>query len=82
MNELNNYAKFNLKSTGSGLTEANAKEFLKQLSDCFIANEKVKTCTTLTKLVTMRYKRKGNIREYIMDMSNLVTKLSNKVGIV
>ncbi|KAL5555016.1 hypothetical protein UlMin_037252 [Ulmus minor] len=31
--------------------------------------------TVLSKIVSMRYKGKGNIREYIMEMSNLVTKL-------
>jgi len=52
-----------------------AKGFLKQISDRFATNEKVETSTTLSKLVSMRYKGKGNIREYIMEMSNLVTKL-------
>ena len=31
--------------------------------------------TILSKLVSMRYKGKENIREYIMEMSNLVTRL-------
>ena len=39
------------------------------------ANEKVETNTILSKLVSMQYKGKENIREYIMEMSNLVTRL-------
>ena len=31
--------------------------------------------TILSKLVSMQYKGKENIREYIMEMSNLVTRL-------
>ena len=31
--------------------------------------------TILSKLVSMWYKGKGNIREYILEMSNLVTRL-------
>lgn len=61
-------------SIRNDLTEASAKEFLQQLSDGFTTNEKVKTSTTLTKLVIKRCIGKGNIKEYIMDMSNLVTK--------
>ncbi|KAF7814776.1 uncharacterized protein G2W53_028745 [Senna tora] len=59
---------------GGILENIDAKGFLKQIFDRFAANEKVKTSTTLSKPVSMRYKGKGNIREYIMEMSNLVTK--------
>ena len=31
--------------------------------------------TILSKFVSMRYKGKGNIKEYIMKMSNLATRL-------
>ena len=57
--------------------ETRAKAFLDQIANRFAANEKVETSTILSKLVSMRYKgkRKGNIREYIMEMSNLVTIL-------
>ena len=55
--------------------EENAKKFLSQIADRFVASEKVEACTLLSKLVTMRYNGKGNIREYIMEMSNLVTKM-------
>ncbi|KAH7836424.1 hypothetical protein Vadar_001106 [Vaccinium darrowii] len=55
--------------------EENAKKFLSQIADRFVASEKVEACTLLSKLVTMRHNGKGNIREYIMEMSNLVTKM-------
>ena len=49
-------------------------QYLKR-PDRFAGNEKVETSTILNKLVSMRYKWKENIREYIMEMSNLVTRL-------
>ncbi|KAL6322023.1 hypothetical protein AAG906_003165 [Vitis piasezkii] len=55
--------------------ETRAKAFLDQIANRFAANEKVETNTILSKLVSMRYKGKENIREYIMEMSNLVTRL-------
>ncbi|XP_073017722.1 uncharacterized protein [Primulina eburnea] len=55
--------------------ENDAKKFFTQIPDHFTANEKVEKSTILNKLVLMRYKEKGNIREYIMKMSNLVTRL-------
>ncbi|XP_020682407.1 uncharacterized protein LOC110099552 [Dendrobium catenatum] len=55
--------------------EENAKKFLSQIADRFVGSEKVEISTILSKLVSMRYKGKGNIREYIMKMFNLVTRL-------
>nr|CAN61880.1 hypothetical protein VITISV_018026 [Vitis vinifera] len=55
--------------------ETQAKAFLDQIANRFAANEKVETNTILSKLVSMRYKGKENIMEYIMEMSNLVTRL-------
>ncbi|XP_073016185.1 uncharacterized protein [Primulina eburnea] len=55
--------------------ENDGKKFLTQIAYRFTANEKVETSTILNKLVLMWYKEKGNIREYIMEMSNLVTRL-------
>ena len=55
--------------------ETQAKAFLDQIANRFAANEKVETSTILSKLVSMRYKGKENIREHIMEMSNLVTRL-------
>ena len=45
-----------------------------QIANRFAANEKVETITILSKLVFVWYKGKENIREYIMEMSNLVTR--------
>ncbi|PKU81467.1 hypothetical protein MA16_Dca024602 [Dendrobium catenatum] len=55
--------------------EENAKKFLSQIADHFVDSKKVEISTILSKLVSMQYKGKGNIREYIMEMSNLVTRL-------
>ena len=55
--------------------ESWAKAFLDQITNQFATNEKVKTNTSLSKLVSMWYKGEENIREYIMEMSNLVTRL-------
>ncbi|RVW37313.1 Retrovirus-related Pol polyprotein from transposon TNT 1-94 [Vitis vinifera] len=60
---------------GAILEETQAKTFLDQIANRFAANEKVETSIILSKLVSMRYKGKENIREYIMEMSNLVTRL-------
>ncbi|RVW91511.1 hypothetical protein CK203_046222 [Vitis vinifera] len=46
-----------------------------RIANRFTTNEKVEISTILSKLVSMRYKGKENIREYIMEMSNLVTRL-------
>jgi transposase InsO family protein len=53
----------------------NAKEFLEEIEKRFVKNEKSEIGTLLTKLVSMKYKGKGNVREYIMEMSNVVSKL-------
>ena len=55
--------------------ETRAKTFLDQIANWFAVNEKVETNTILSKLVSMRYKRKDNIKEYIMKMFNLVARL-------
>ena len=55
--------------------EESAKTFLSQIANQFVGSEKVETSTILSKFVSMRYKGKGNIREYIMEMSNLFTRL-------
>lgn len=57
------------------IEKKDAKKFLKELADQFTSNKKVEITTLLTKLVSMRYKGKGNISEYIMKMFNLVTRL-------
>lgn len=52
-----------------------AKEFLEEIEQRFVKNEKVEIGTLLTNLISMRYTGKGNIREYIMEMSHLASKL-------
>ncbi|KAJ9171116.1 hypothetical protein P3X46_019164 [Hevea brasiliensis] len=52
-----------------------AKAFLEDLEKRFAKNEKAETSTILAKLISMRYTGKGNIREYIMKMSDLASKL-------
>ena len=60
---------------GATLEEENGKSFLSQIVYRFVGSKKVETTTILSKLVSMRYKGKGNIREFIMEISNLVTRL-------
>jgi len=45
------------------------------VSNSLPKNKKAKTSNPLSTLVSMRYKGKGNIREYIMEMSHLSSKL-------
>ena len=53
----------------------NAKKFIDEIEQYFAKNEKAKTSNLLAKLISMKYKGKSNIREYIMEMSNLTSKL-------
>ena len=55
--------------------DTTAREFLNDLEKRFAKNEKAETSTLLANLVSMMYKVKGNIREYILDMSNIASKL-------
>src|SRR4051812_13729511 len=41
----------------------------------FIKNDKTETSSTLSKLISIGYKCKDNIREYIMEKSNFILKL-------
>lgn len=52
-----------------------AKKFLKIVEQLFAKIDKAGTISTLSKLISMVYKGKKNIREYIMEMSNLASKL-------
>ncbi|XP_073033110.1 uncharacterized protein [Primulina eburnea] len=53
----------------------NAKEYLAEIEKRFAKSDKTETSTILKSLISMKYKGKGNIREYIMEMSNLASKL-------
>ncbi|XP_074342964.1 uncharacterized protein LOC141680715 [Apium graveolens] len=60
---------------GSIAESTSAKRFLSEIEQYFSKNEKSEMSNLLSKLVTMKYKGKGNIREYIIGMSNLAGKL-------
>ena len=51
------------------------KEFLEEIKNRFAKNVKYETSTLLANLISMRYKGNENIREYIMEMSHLASKL-------
>ena len=51
------------------------KEFLVEIEKRFAKNYKVETSTLLQSLISMKYKGKRNIREYIMEMSHIASKL-------
>lgn len=52
-----------------------AIEFLSEIQNRFVKNDKAETSTLLASLISMKYKGKGNVREYIMEMSHLASKL-------
>jgi len=52
-----------------------AKEFLAEIEKCFAKSDKAKTSTLLQNFISMKYQGKGNVREYIMGMSNIASKL-------
>ncbi|XP_075481268.1 uncharacterized protein LOC142521980 [Primulina tabacum] len=54
---------------------ATAKAFLQDLEKRFAKSEKSEIGIFLASLVSMRYRGKGNIREYIMEMSHLASRL-------
>ncbi|RVW24315.1 Retrovirus-related Pol polyprotein from transposon TNT 1-94 [Vitis vinifera] len=53
----------------------NASDFLAEIQKHFAKNNKAETSTLLASLISMKYKGKGNVREYIMEMSHLASKL-------
>jgi len=64
------------KAFRSSISEGeNAKKFIDEIEQYFAKNEKAETSNLLAKLISMKYKGKSNIREYIMEMSNLASKL-------
>ena len=52
-----------------------AKELIKEIEKWFAKNEKDEPGTLLENLISMRHKGKWNIREYIIEMSHLASKL-------
>ncbi|KAL9315774.1 hypothetical protein ACSQ67_016775 [Phaseolus vulgaris] len=62
---------------GSISESGDAKKFLEGIEQYFAKNEKSEASNLLGKLVSMKYQDKGNIREYIMEMSTLASKLKS-----
>ena len=54
--------------------ETTAREFFNDIEKWFAKNEKTKASTQLANLVSMKYKAKRNIREYILEISNITSK--------
>ncbi|XP_073136894.1 uncharacterized protein [Henckelia pumila] len=52
-----------------------AKEYLDEIEKRFAKSDKTETSTILKSLISMRYKGKGNVREYIIEMSHLASQL-------
>ena len=50
------------------------KEFFAKIKQRLVKNENTEIGTPLTSLISRRYMGKGNIREYIMEMSHLTSK--------
>ena len=55
--------------------DKNDTKFLKEIGQCFAKHKKAETSTLLANLVSMKYKGKGNISEYIIEMSHIASKL-------
>ncbi|XP_022842051.1 uncharacterized protein LOC111365747 [Olea europaea var. sylvestris] len=62
---------------GSITESGSAKKFFEEIEQYFAKNEKSEASNLLAKLVSMKYKGKGNIREYIIEMSHLASKLKS-----
>ncbi|XP_050874998.1 uncharacterized protein LOC127078602 [Lathyrus oleraceus] len=53
----------------------NIKDFLAEIENPFKKRDKAETSTLLQNLIFMKYQGKRNIREYIVSMSNIISKL-------
>lgn len=62
---------------GDPLTdEAPAVQYLADIEKHFLENDKAETSTLLVSLISMKYGSKGNIRESILEMSHLASKIN------
>ncbi|XP_062093999.1 uncharacterized protein LOC133800036 [Humulus lupulus] len=52
-----------------------AKNFLNAIEKCFSRNDKAQLTSLLASLMSMKYKVRGNVREYIMEMYYIASKL-------
>lgn len=56
-------------------TITTTKEFLKNIKSMFVKNKNAEIGTLLISLILMMYRGKGNIKDYIMEMSHFASKL-------
>ncbi|CAM8917451.1 unnamed protein product [Rhodiola kirilowii] len=54
---------------------SSAKDYLAEFEKCFVENDKAKTSELLANLISMKYSGKGNVREHIMEISQLASRL-------
>ena len=52
-----------------------AKDFLAEIEKRFAKSDNAETSTLLKRLISMKFKGKENIREYIIEMSHIASKL-------
>ncbi|RDX64252.1 hypothetical protein CR513_57214, partial [Mucuna pruriens] len=57
-----------------------ARKLIEEIELFFAKNEKVEMSNLLAKFIFMKYKGRRNIRKYIMEMSNLASKLKSLNG--
>ncbi|XP_068644662.1 uncharacterized protein [Aristolochia californica] len=62
---------------GSMTKSKRAKKLLEEIEQYFAQNEKSEVSSFLAKIVLMKYKGKGNIREYIIEMFHFASKLKS-----
>ena len=63
---------------GSMPDKVSAKNFLTEITCQFTKLNKVEASAHLSKLVNMSYNKKRNIKGYIIEMSDLVSKLKTR----
>ncbi|CAM8926599.1 unnamed protein product [Rhodiola kirilowii] len=54
---------------------SSAKDYLAEFEKHFVENDKANTSELLANLISMTYSGKGNVREHIVEMSQLASKL-------
>ncbi|CAM8895612.1 unnamed protein product [Rhodiola kirilowii] len=54
---------------------SSAKAYLAEFEKRFVENDRAKTSELLANLISMKYSCKGNVRDHIMEMSQLASKL-------
>ncbi|CAM8877186.1 unnamed protein product [Rhodiola kirilowii] len=54
---------------------SSAKDYLVEFENLFVENDQAKISGLLANLISMKYSGKGNVREHIMEISQLASKL-------